>query len=131
MSATKEVPFVPPETSAEQPKMLLWRILVEPYKPPETTEGGIILSEDVIKTSTMLSTIGRIIDMGDLAFREKTKSGLALNEDGNLPEEGDWILFSSQAGRRVYLRDGREFVILNDDEILGVIGNPSLYKQWI
>jgi len=127
-----EAEFVRPEKDGiESPKMLLWRVLIEPYRPAKTTTGGIELPEETLQNAALLSNIGRIVDMGELAYKEKTRSGLLLGDDPNLPQVGDWVLYTTNAGRRVQLRDGREYVIVNDDEILGKLSNPSLYKQWI
>lgn len=127
----QEVPFIPPESEPERPKPLLWRILVEPYRPPDTTDGGIALPQEVLDTTALLASYGRVVDMGSLAYKEKTKSGLSMADEAHKPKIGSWVQYHTQAGRRIQMRDGREYVILNDDEILAVVGNPSLYKQWV
>lgn len=124
MSAVEQAEFVAPETEPEMPRMALWRILVEPYAPPTTTAGGIELAQETLDTALLLSSMGQVVDVGPMAFQNKA----ATPEPS---EVGDWILFRSNAGMRVKLRDGREYVILNDDEILGKVGNPSLYQQWV
>ena len=123
--------FIPPESEPEVPTMLLWRVLVEPYRRPRTTEGGIELAQEALDTALLLTGMGKVISLGPLAYQDKTKTGLSMAGDPNEPVPGDWIMFRPNAGMRVKLRDDREYIILNDDELLGKVDNPSLYQQWV
>jgi co-chaperonin GroES (HSP10) len=57
--------------------------------------------------------------MGNLCFRDKDKFPL-----GPWCKEGDWIIFGRYAGSRFKI-EGGEVRILNDDEVIAKIDNPS------
>jgi co-chaperonin GroES (HSP10) len=124
-----EVAFEKPqrELAADVPKPLLWRVLVQPYEPPRSTQGGILLAGETIENTRLLTVVGRVVAMGSLAFKAKTRSGLDLTEEANRPDVGDWVLYGTYAGQRIRMKDGRHFVVLNDDEIVSRIDQPESY----
>ena len=86
------------------------RILVKRVKEEERTKGGIIIPD----TAKEKPQEGKIVAVG------KGKYG----DDGKLiPIEvkaGDKILFGKYSGAEIKV-DGDEFLILKEDEILGVL----------
>jgi len=124
-----EVKFVPP-TSAEMrspapPMVTLWRVLVRPYKPPKVAPGGKIeLADVVIENMKFLTTVGKVCAMGEQAYQSPKL------KDGNNPTVDSWVIYGKYAGQRVILRDGSEYLILNDDEIIAVVDNPADYMQF-
>jgi co-chaperonin GroES (HSP10) len=124
-----EVAFEKPqrELQADIPKPLLWRVLIQPYEPPRSTQGGILLAGETIENTRLLTVVGKVVAMGSLAFKAKTRSGLDLTEEANQPKVGDWVLYGTYAGQRIKMKDGRQFVVLNDDEIVSRIEQPESY----
>lgn len=119
-----QVPFVAPEQELQPkkpPTVTLWRVLVAPYKQKDVTDGGILLSRDVVENSKWLTVCGRVVQMGEKAF------SLEKLQDRNNPKVGDWVIYGKYAGQRIQMRDGQEYVIMNDDEILGVVEDPSAF----
>lgn len=127
-----EAKFVPPEKELKTdiPVPLLWRILVQPHKMASVTEGGIALPDDYIDHTKYLTMVGRIISMGNFAFKAKTASGLDFSEESAAPCSGDWVLYGKYAGQRIVMSDKREYIILNDDEIIAVVDDPSQYIHY-
>jgi chaperonin GroES len=86
------------------------RVIVERLAEEEKTKGGIIIP-DTAKEKPME---GKIIAVG----KGKT------TEDGKLVKldvkAGDKVLFSKYAGTEVKI-DGKEYLIMREDDILGVI----------
>lgn len=123
---TGETQFVPPETDVQmpQPKPTLWRLLIEPYKPPSQTESGIHVPDEARESAEYLTIVGRVVDMGQQAFVKE-----ALQDERN-PAVGDWVLYGKYAGQRVPMKDGRVFVILNDDDVLAVVDDPRSYQTY-
>ena len=103
---------------AKLPKPTGWRILVLPFKQKEKTKGGIILAEDTIERSQVASTCGLVLDMGPHCYDKERYP------EGPWCKKGDWIIFARYAGSRIKI-DGGEIRILNDDEILATVENPS------
>jgi chaperonin GroES len=87
------------------------RVLVEPVEEKETKKGGIIIPD----TAKEKPTEGLVRALG---------TG-KLDDDGKrIPFEvkvGDRVLVSKYGGTEIKL-DGKEFKLLNADDILGIIG---------
>ncbi len=120
-----ETTFTPPaeELSVETPKPLLWRVLVRPLEPPQTTEGGIFLTEEIQRNQQFITVVGQIVDMGPRAFVGERWEGM--------PEIGigTWVLYGTYGGQRIELTDGRDYLLVNDDQLLGVISDPEMYRK--
>jgi len=96
-----------------------WRIVVLPYKGKEKTSGGVYLPDQVIDNNEVSTTVGYVLKVGDLAYKDKQKF-----PTGPWCKEGDWIMFARYAGSRFKI-EGGEVRILNDDEILATILDPE------
>lgn len=96
-----------------------WRILVLPYKGRETTEGGIVLTDQTIERNQVSTVCAYVLKLGPLAYKDTEKF-----PTGPWCEEGQWVLFPRYAGSRFRI-DGGEVRILNDDEVLGTILDPD------
>lgn len=110
---------------APLPRVTLWRVLVEPYIPPEQTTGGLILSEGARQDSRTVTNFGRLIAIGEKAFSDPK---FASTES---PEVGDWVVFAAVSGVKLKMKNGRQLQIMNDDNILGVISDPELYENLV
>ena len=96
-----------------------WRIVVLPYKGKAKSSGGGYLPDQVIETNEISTTVGYVLKVGDLAYKDKQKF-----PTGPWCKEGDWIMFARYAGSRFKI-EGGEVRILNDDEILASILAPE------
>ena len=86
------------------------RVLVEPVEEKETKKGGIIIPD----TAKEKPTEGIIRALG---------TGKTDDDGKKVPFEvkvGDRVLVSKYGGTEIKL-DGKEYKILNSDDILGVI----------
>lgn len=101
-------------------KPILWRLTVEPIAPPETTEGGIALPEDVLEANERMSCIGKVLDLGALAFKAKPRPGLDYEQEERSPKVGDYVMYGRHSGQFVEFKSGRKLVILNDTDVLAV-----------
>ena len=106
------------------PKPVGYRILVLPFTPKEKTKGGILFSQEQLDKARIATTCGYVLKMGDLAYADKDKF--------NKPwcKVGDWVMFARYAGARLPI-EGGEVRILNDDEVLGTIGDPESVLHYI
>ncbi|HZQ21439.1 MAG TPA: co-chaperone GroES [Terriglobales bacterium] len=93
------------------------RILVRRIEEQETTRGGIVIPD----TAKDKPQEGEVIAVG------KGK----INEDGKVRpldvKGGDHILFGKYAGSEIKL-DGEEFVIMREDEVLGILSGSKKQK---
>ena len=108
----------------ELPEPSGWRILVLPFTPKEKTKGGILFSQEQLDKARIATTCGYVLKMGDLAYADKEKFGKPWCK------VGDWVMFARYAGSRLPI-EGGEVRILNDDEVLGTIGDPESVLHYI
>ena len=101
-----------------------YRLLVLPFTPKEKTKGGILFSQEQLDKARIATTCGYVLKMGDLASTDTEKFGKPWCK------KGDWIIFARYAGARLPI-EGGEVRILNDDEVLGTIGDPESVLHYI
>ena len=86
------------------------RILVKRIEEGEQKVGGIIIPD----TAKEKPQQGKVVAVGACKIDEKGKR-IALDV-----KDGDTILFGKYSGQEIKL-DGEEFLIMREDEVLGVI----------
>ena len=87
------------------------RVLVEPVEEKETKKGGIIIPD----TAKEKPTEGIVVALG---------TGKTDDDGKKVPFEvkkGDRVLVSKYGGTEIKL-DGKEYKILNSDDILAIVG---------
>ena len=89
------------------------RVLVRRTDEEQTTEGGIVLPGSAAEKPSQGEVVavgpGKTLDNGD-------------NQSVSV-SEGDLVVFGQYAGSNTVKIDGDELVILNEQEILGVLEN--------
>lgn len=114
------------EANKTQPmRPIFWRVLVKPKSSVTMSKGGIALPEDTQESQNVLNYIGQVVDMGMLAFTHKRLEG-----EGNLPKVGDWVVYGRYAGQPMKYKDER-YIVINDDEILGIVSDPDNFKIYV
>lgn len=86
-------------------------VVIKRLEAEEVTAGGIVLPDAARERPKQ----GRVLSVGD---------GRRLKDGSHAPpqvQEGDRVLFSSYAGTEVEV-NGVELLILDEDEILAVLG---------
>ena len=96
-----------------------WRLLVLPFTPKEKTKGGILIAQESLEKLRIATNCGYVLKIGPLAYYDKEKY-----PTGPWCKKGDWVIFARYAGSRLPI-DGGEVRLLNDDEVLGTIGDPE------
>jgi chaperonin GroES len=96
-----------------------WRVVVLPYRAPNTTKSGIVLAEKVVEKQQIATVCGYVVEVGNLAYKDPDKF-----PDGPWCQKGDWVIFARYAGARINI-EGGEIRILNDDEILARVKDPE------
>ena len=103
-----------------------WRNLIMPFRPPEKSDGGILLAPKTLEEDVIQTQVGYVLKAGPLAYKDKERY-----PTGEWCKEGDWVIFARYAGSRFRLNGdkkaafGSEVRMLNDDEILGTILDPK------
>lgn len=89
------------------------RVLVLP-DPIEEKKGSILLPDSVKEANKWAQANGTIIAVGDNAWEEAKARAPAFRP----PAPGDRILYGKYAGQKVTGKDGRDYCIMNDEDII-------------
>ena len=88
------------------------RVLLKPYLPKDTTDGGIYVGHtDTHKREQGATTIGIIVGIGPNAW-------LDFKPGTPWAEIGDTVYYAKYAGKEIKDKDGNiEYVIINDEDV--------------
>lgn len=93
-----------------------FKVLIAPKKVEEKI-GSIIMPDQVIDGEKYATIEGTIVAMSHLAFTYAT----AEEWDGKKPAPGDRVIFAKYAGVRHKAKDGQEYLLVNDKDIVATI----------
>ena len=96
-----------------------WRLLVMPFQVKEKSEGGVIIAQETLDRARAAVQVGYVLKMGPLCYKDDDKY-----PTGPWCKPKDLVIFARYAGSRMGI-DGGEIRMLNDDEVLGTIGDPK------
>jgi co-chaperonin GroES (HSP10) len=111
-----------PDTDDRKAKQLPdpsgYRILCGIPNIDEQYESGIIKSDMTLQHEELLTTVLFVVKMGPVCYKDAARF-----PSGPWCREGDFILVRPHAGTRLKIH-GREFRIINDDSVEGVVEDP-------
>ena len=111
------------DKSLRLPQPVGYKVLVTLPNIEEKTEGGIIKPDSVIAKESTAANIGFVMALGPDAYADKDKF-----PSGAWCKEGDFVIMRSYSGTRMFV-DGKEFRMLNDDSIEGVVADPRGFSR--
>ena len=76
-------------------------------------------AQESLEKLRIATNCGYVLKVGPLAYYDKEKF-----PTGPWCKKGDWVIFARYAGSRLPI-EGGEVRLLNDDEVLGTIGDPE------
>lgn len=107
------------EKAKQLPKPSGYRILCAiPEIDKEFEDSGLVKSEITIRNEELLTTVLFVIAMGPDCYKDEKRF-----PSGPWCKEGDFVLVRPHAGSRLVIH-GREFRVVNDDSIEGVVDDP-------
>jgi co-chaperonin GroES (HSP10) len=111
-----------PDTDERKAKQLPdpsgYRILCGIPNIEEQYESGILKSDMTLQHEELLTTVLFVVKMGPDCYKDAARF-----PSGPWCREGDFILVRPHAGTRLKIH-GREFRIINDDSVEGVVEDP-------
>jgi co-chaperonin GroES (HSP10) len=108
----------PEEKATQLPKPSGYKILCAIPEQEKEYDGGIIKADETVRTDELLTTVLFVVDLGPDCYMDKAKF-----PTGPWCKKGDFILIRPHAGTRLIIHD-REFRIINDDSVEGVVEDP-------
>ena len=108
---------------AKLPEPTGYRLLIALPEIDEKTQGGVIMPDGLVKDESTASIIGFVIKSGPDAYSDKERF-----PNGAWCKEGDFVIFRSYSGTRFKVA-GKEFRLINDDTVEGVVDVPRGYTR--
>lgn len=111
------------EKARQLPKPSGYKILCAIPDQEEAYESGLIKADQTIRYDELLTTVLFVVELGPDCYMDKAKF-----PTGPWCKKGDFILTRPNAGSRLVIH-GREFRIINDDSVEGVVEDPRGIKR--
>jgi co-chaperonin GroES (HSP10) len=111
------------EKATQLPKPSGYRILCAIPEQEKATEGGILKADITLHNEELLTTVLFVVELGPDCYKDAIKF-----PTGPWCKKGDFVLIRPNAGSRLVIH-GREFRIINDDSVEGVVADPRGIKR--
>ena len=105
-----------PETLPDIPG---FHVLVRPVSVKSKTKGGILLPDSTREDMAYLTTVGKVLTLGDLAYLDKDKF-----PTGAWCTVGDYVCYGKHAGTKLFYK-GIRLILLFDDQITMKVEDPK------
>jgi len=112
------LPETPEQKAKQLPDPSGYRILCAIPEIEDAYDSGLIKADTTVRYEELLTTILFVIKMGPDCYKDEARF-----PSGPWCKQGDFILVRPHAGTRVKIH-GREFRIINDDAVEGVVEDP-------
>jgi co-chaperonin GroES (HSP10) len=116
-SALKNDEWITDEDIADPnplPEIPGYHILVRPVSVKSATKGGILLPDSTKSDMAYLTTVGRVLKVGDLAYKDEKFA------NGPWCKEGDFVCYGKHTGSKFFYK-GVNLLLLFDDDIKMVV----------
>ena len=101
------------------PELPGYHVLVRPVTIKAETKGGIILPEKSRDDIAYLTTVGRVLKVGELAYEDKEKF-----LGGAWCRVGDYVCYQKLTGTK-FVYKGVKLLLLFDDQVIMKVDNPE------
>jgi hypothetical protein len=112
------------EKAKQLPKPSGYKILCTIPEVEKNYEGSnLVKAEETVRIEEVLTTVLFVVDLGPDCYMDKAKF-----PTGPWCKKGDFVLVRPNSGTRLIIH-GREFRIINDDTVEGVVEDPRGIKR--
>ena len=101
------------------PSLPGYHILVRPVSVKSKTKGGLLLPDSVKDDVAYLTTVGKVLAVGDLAYKDEDKF-----PNGKWCDVGDYVCYARHAGQKLYYK-GIRLLLLFDDLVMMKVDEPT------
>ena len=96
-----------------------YNLLIRPVSVKGITKGGLLLPDSTQDDMAYLTTVGRILALGELAYLDKNKF-----PKGPWCKVGDYVCYGKHTGTKL-LYKGIKLLVLFDDQIMMKVNNSK------
>lgn len=118
LEETTTLPETPEQKAKQLPEPSGYRILCALPEVEDTYDSGIAKANKTMEFEELLTTVLFVLKLGPDCYADKDRF-----PSGPWCKQGDFILVRPHTGTRVKIH-GREFRIINDDCVEGVVEDP-------
>jgi hypothetical protein len=114
------------EKAKQLPKPSGYHILCAIPEAEEEIDGsdiGLIKAQETMRYEEMLTTVLFVVDLGPDCYKDATRF-----PSGAWCKKGDFILVRPNSGSRLVIH-GKDFRMINDDSVEGVVDDPRGIKR--
>ena len=115
--------WITDEEEAKDPDVLPelpgYHVLIRPVSVKSKTKGGIFIPDSTRDDMSYLTTVGRVVSVGDLAYIDKNKF-----PTGAWCQVGDHVSYGKHIGTKLFYK-GVRFILLFDDQITMRVQDPK------
>ena len=111
------------EKATQLPKPSGYRILCAIPEQEKEYESGIVKADETVRNEETLTTVLFVVELGADCYKDTTRF-----PSGAWCKKGDFVLVRPYAGSRLVIH-GREFRMINDDSVEGVVDDPRGIKR--
>ena len=115
---TSTLPQTAEQKATQLPKPSGYHILVALPEVEDKYESGIVKADQTRHFEEVLATVFFVVELGPDCYKDENKF-----PTGPWCKKGDFILARPNSGTRLKIH-GREFRIINDDTVEGVVDDP-------
>ena len=101
------------------PEMPGFHVLVRPASVKNKTKGGIFIPDSTKDDMSYLTTVGKVIALGELAYRDIDKF-----PNGEWCTVGDYVCYGKHAGTKLYYQNVK-LLLLFDDQVIMRVSDPK------
>jgi co-chaperonin GroES (HSP10) len=111
------------QKATQLPKPSGYRILCAIPEQEKEFESGIAKADETMRVEETLTTVLFVVELGPDCYADKARF-----PSGAWCKKGDFVLVKPYAGSRLVIH-GREFRMINDDSVEGVVDDPRGIKR--
>ena len=104
---------------ADLPELPGFHVLVRPLTVKSKTKGGIFIPDSTKDDMSYLTTVGKVIALGDLAYKDVDKF-----PNGSWCNVGDYVCYGKHAGTKLYYQNVK-LLLLFDDQVIMRVSDPK------
>ena len=111
------------EKARQLPAPSGYRILCALPEVEKEYESGLLKADDTVRMEAPLTTVLFVVELGPDCYSDPSRF-----PSGPWCKKGDFVLVRPYAGSRLVIH-GREFRLINDDSVEGVVLDPRGIKR--